>query len=131
MRFFFTPLLHLSVFHFINLVHKKGMSRISKVRPISMLSIARKVFIKIVANRITVSIDFIQLKDKAGFRNCDATIVHIHTVNQAIDKGAEHNESLCITFIDYETASDSAKISVVKEALQSHCVEEGRCEKTG
>ena len=73
----------------IILIHQKGdMKDLKNYRPISLLSVAYKVFTKVIANRISATLDFSQPNEQAGFRKGYSTMDHIHTISQVIEKCA-------------------------------------------
>ncbi|KAI8433320.1 hypothetical protein MSG28_015365 [Choristoneura fumiferana] len=47
-----------------------------------------------------------------------ATVDHIHTLRQVIQKNEEYNLPLCLAFVDYEKAFDSVETWAVLESLQ-------------
>ena len=52
----------------IILIHKKGdMKDLKNYRPISLLSVAYKVLTKVIANRISATLDLVNLMNKQGF----------------------------------------------------------------
>ena len=109
----------------IILIHKKGdMKDLKNYRPISLLSVVYKVLTKVIANRISATLDFSQPNEQAGFRKGYSTMDHIHTINQVIEKCAEYNQPLYIAFIDYEKAFDSVETSAVIQALRNQGVDE-------
>ena len=62
----------------IILLHKKGdQKNISNYRPISLLNNIYKLFTKIIANRITRTLDENQPREQAGFRRGFSTIDHL------------------------------------------------------
>ena len=66
-----------------------------------------KIFTKILQNRLKTELDEQQLREQAGFRKGFSTTVHLHAINQLIEKANEYQLDLCIGFIDYEKAFDS------------------------
>lgn len=83
--------------------------------PISLLSVAYKLFTKARVNRISGSLDFQQPHKQAGFKTRCCTIGHDHVINQVIEKSAEYNKPIYVAFIDYEKAFDSVSTpSVLK-----------------
>ena len=58
-----------------------------------------------------------QTKERAGFRSELSTIDHIHTVNQLRGKCKVYNLPLCLTFIDFKKAFDSAETDAILKSL--------------
>jgi hypothetical protein len=78
-----------------------------------------KLFMKIVTNRITATLDENQPCEQAGFRAKFNTMDHLQTLNQVMEKTQEFNLSLYLAFIDYKKAFDSVEHISVVEALNS------------
>ena len=76
-------------------------------RGISLMSIAAKVYNRVLFNRIRDPIDKILRKNQAGFRKGRSCIQKIHILRRIIE-GAEYEKiPLYITFIDFKKAFDS------------------------
>lgn len=92
----------------IVIMHKKGnIGNLANYRPISLLSHLYKLFMKIIAKRLTPKLDFYQPKEQAGFRAGYGTNDHLHTIKTLIEKSTEYNKPLILVFVDYEKAFDS------------------------
>lgn len=104
----------------ITLIHKKGpRENIGNYRPISLMSNVYKIFSKIILDRITTKLDENQPIEQAGFRKNFATIDHIHTVKQVLEKYNEYNKHLYMVFIDYTKAFDNIKHEAIWESLET------------
>jgi hypothetical protein len=85
----------------IILLHKKEKRYdLNNYRPISLISNLYNVFLKVIANRITTTMDENQTPEKAGIRAGYSTIDHLQAVRQIIEKYQEFNINLYIAFID-------------------------------
>ena len=73
---------------------------------------------RVLGNRMERKLDEFQNRDQVGFRKGFSTIDHIHTMKQLIEKAEEYQQKICITFIDYEKASDSLEHKDMIENLQ-------------
>ena len=103
----------------IVLLHKKGnRDDLNNYRPISLMSIIYKVFMKILTNRITRRLDENQPPEQAGFRSSFSTMDHLQTINQLIEKTQEYNMTVYMAFIDYKKAFDSVEHNSVMTALE-------------
>ncbi len=61
--------------------------------------------------------EFNQPEEQAGFRRGFATVDHIHTINQIIEKTKEFNLKVGFLFIDFNKAFDSVSHSSMIGAL--------------
>lgn len=67
-----------------------------------------KVFTEIITNKICATVDSNQPGEQAGFLNGCSTTDYIYTINQIVkSKTTEHNDPLCMVFIEYEKEYDS------------------------
>ncbi|XP_063630347.1 uncharacterized protein LOC134801658 [Cydia splendana] len=108
----------------IILLHKKGdRNDVGNYRPISLMSNLYKIFSKIILQRIEKVLDENQPKEQAGFRKGFATIDHIHTIKQIIEKSNEYGKKYYLAFIDYSKAFDSLLHSYIWEALKMQNVQ--------
>jgi hypothetical protein len=90
----------------IVLLHKKGAKdNLNNYRPISLLPNVYKLFMKMLTNGITATLDENHPCEQAGFRAKFSTMDHLQTINQVIEKTQEFNLSLCLAFIDYKRRS--------------------------
>ena len=77
---------------------------------------------KIMKNRLYNQLDLQQPEEQAGFRRNYATIDHIHTINQVIEKAKEYKLDLYMMFVDYKKAFDSVKHEKIWESLSNQGV---------
>lgn len=102
----------------IILLHKKGdITKLENYRPISLLSTLYKLFMKIIAKRITKKLDFYQPVEQAGFRSGFSTNDHLQVMRSLIEKCNEYKIPIVLIFIDYEKAFDSVEIWAILESL--------------
>ena len=102
----------------IIILHKKGDKRkIENYRPLSLSADTRKIFMKILKNRIYDQLDWQQPEEQAGFRRGYSTIDHIHALNQLVERANEYNIETHIVFIDFRKAFDSVKHDHLLKAL--------------
>ncbi|XP_063584700.1 uncharacterized protein LOC134762257 [Penaeus indicus] len=102
---------------------------IAEMRPFNffnkcLINVIYKPFTKVITTRISDSIDSIQSKEQASFRNGFSTKDHIHTLIQTMESIEEYGKSLCVAFDDYEKASDSVHIAAILEVIRKQGVEE-------
>ena len=103
----------------IILLHKKGKRYdLNNYRPISLISNLYKVFMKVITNRLTTTMDENQPSEQAGFRAGYSMIDHLQAVREIIEKCQEFNINLYIAFIDYKKLFDSIEHFKVLEALR-------------
>ncbi|KAE9417164.1 hypothetical protein Angca_009692, partial [Angiostrongylus cantonensis] len=105
------------------LLLKKGdLHDIGNYRPICLLCVVHKLFIRVILNRIDRTLDEGQLCEQAGLRNRFNTTDHIQTITRPIEASREYKRPLFLTFIDLQKAFDSIEIEAVMEALDSQGV---------
>ncbi|GBP28313.1 Retrovirus-related Pol polyprotein from type-1 retrotransposable element R2 [Eumeta japonica] len=78
-----------------------------------------KIFSKIILDRISTTLDENQPIEQADFRKKFATIDHIHTVKQIVEKYNEYNKPLYMAFIDYTKAFDSISHEEIWDSLKN------------
>ncbi|GBP28564.1 Retrovirus-related Pol polyprotein from type-2 retrotransposable element R2DM; Endonuclease [Eumeta japonica] len=69
--------------------------------------------------RISTTLDENQPTEQAGFRKNFATIDHIHTVKQIVEKYNEYNKPLYMAFIDYTKAFDRISHEEIWDSLKN------------
>ena len=84
---------------------KKGdLSLMTNYRGISLLSIAAKVYNKILLNRIRDEVDPILRMNQAGFRPGRSCAQQIHILRRVLEGCRDYQLSLVVTFIDFKKA---------------------------
>ena len=92
----------------INPIHKKGDKTMpSNYRAIALMSIAGKVFFRIVENHISTHVENSLFKNQFCFRSGRSTIDAIFIASQLIEKAQNHQRSICYHFIDFKAAFDT------------------------
>ena len=89
-------------------LHKaKSRQECNNARGISLLSVAGKIFTKIMLNRITDVVEDVLRENQCGFRSKRGCCDQIFTLRQIIEKCREFNNNLYMCFIDFKQAYDS------------------------
>jgi hypothetical protein len=91
----------------IELPKKGDPSNCNNWRGIMLLSIVRKVFSRMILNRIQGPVDKIIRKEQAGFRANNSCADYIHTLRIIIEQSMEWKSGSYVKFIDFEKAFDS------------------------
>jgi hypothetical protein len=87
---------------------KKGnLQLMTNYRGISLMSIAAKVYNRVLLHRIREPIDKSLRKNKAGFRTGRSCIQQINILRRIIEGASVEDIPLFITFIDFKKAFDS------------------------
>ena len=90
-------------------------------RGIVLLSIRRKMFSRILLDRMKTAVDAKLRDQQAGFRNDRSCIDHICTLQIILEQALEWNSSVYVNFIDYEKAFDSVDRETLWQ-IMSHYV---------
>ncbi|KAE9414939.1 hypothetical protein Angca_008578, partial [Angiostrongylus cantonensis] len=98
---------------------KGDLHDVDDYRPICLLSVAYKLFTRVILNTIDRTLDERQPCEQAVFRKGFSTMDHIHMLTRLIEVPREYKRPLCLTFIDLEKVFDSIEIEAVMEALGS------------
>ena len=78
---------------------------------------------KIIANRISGTLDDHQSTNQAGFRSGYSTTDNLFILQQLIEKSNEHQMNLFLSFVDFEKAFDSVEHPFLWLAMKEHGVE--------
>ena len=104
---------------------KKGVLRLmTNYRGISLLSIAAKVYNKILLNRIRDEVDPIPRKNQAGFRQGRSCAQQSHILRRVLEGFRDYQLPLVVTFIDFKKAFDSIKRKVMFAVLRHYRIPE-------
>ena len=104
---------------------KKGdLSLMTNYRGISLLSIAAKVYNKILLNRIRDEVDPILRKNQAGFRPGRSCAQQIHILRRVLEGFRDYQLPVVVTFIDFKKAFDSINRKVMFAVLRHYGIPE-------
>lgn len=102
---------------------KKGQL-MSNYRGISLMSIAAKVFNRVLLNRIRKPVDKILRKNQAGFRTSRNCIQQINILRRIMEGAKLNSKPLYITFVDFKKAFDSVNRSMMFFILRHYGIPE-------
>ena len=88
------------------------------------MSIAAKVYNKILLNRIRPHLDPLLRKNQAGFRPGRSCAQQIHILRRIMEGFREHQLPLIATFVDFKKAFDSINRSVIFSVLRHYGIPE-------
>ena len=103
-------------------IFKKGdRTQCGNYRGISLLSIAGKIFARILLNRLNAHItpDIVP-ETQCGFRNNRSTVDMIFCLRQLQEKCIEHNRALYVVFVDFTKAFDTVGRSGLWQLLRKY-----------
>ena len=104
---------------------KEGdLSLMTNYRGISLLSIAAKVYNKILLNRIRDEVDPILRKNQAGFRPGRSCAHLIHILRRVLEGFRVYQLPLVVTFIDFKKTYDSINRKVIFAVLRHYGIPE-------
>lgn len=105
----------------INPLPKKGdLSMMTNYRGISLMSIAAKVYNKILLNRIRPHVDPLLRKNQAGFGPGRSCAQHIHILRRIMEHFKEYQLPLTVTFVDFKKAFHSINRTVMFFVLRHY-----------
>ena len=107
----------------IPLLKKDDLTQIN-YREISLMSIAAKVYNKILLKRLPCHIDPILRKNQAGFRKSRSCAWQIYILRRIIEGFQNHQLPQCVTFIDFKKGFDSIDGKVMFAVLQHYGIPE-------
>ena len=85
----------------------RDLSRMTNYRGISLMSIAAKVYNKILLDRIRPHVDPILRKNQVGLRPGRSCAQQIHILRRIMEGFQEYQLPLTVTFVDFKKAIDS------------------------
>jgi len=110
--------------HLIKLPKKGDLSNCKNYRGITLLSIAGKVFNRIILERMKKVVDPHLRDNQAGFRKNRSCIDQIATLRIIAEQSLEWNSPLLINFVDYEKAFDSIHRGTLWKILRHYGIPE-------
>ena len=98
---------------------KKGdLSLVTNYRGISLMSIAAKIYNKMILNRIVPFVDPLLRKNQNGFRRGRSTLSQILCLRRIIEECKLSNRDLALVFVDFSKAFDSVDRERMFEILK-------------
>ena len=99
-------------------IPKKGnLSSPKNYRGISLMTIAAKVFNKLLLNRLVPSIDPLLRINQNGFRRGRSTLAQILSLRRIVEEIRNSNREMTLIFVDFRKAFDSINRDVLFEIL--------------
>ena len=106
-------------------IPKKGnLELMTNFRGISLMSIAAKVYNRVLLNRIRIPIDAKLRKNQAGFRTGRSCIQQIHILRRIMEGANYQKIPLYITFVDFMKAFDSIDREIMFSILRHYGIPE-------
>ena len=104
-------------------IHKSGSTmQCENYRGISLLSVAGKVYARILESRLRHKVEGHLLEHQSGFRPGRSVQDHIFTIRQISETTYRYNKEFHACFIDLQKAFDSVQRKQVWKALEEHDV---------
>ena len=98
---------------------KKGdLSLATNYRGISLLSIAAKIYNKLILNRLIPKVDPLLINNQNGFRSGRSTLSQILALRRILEEGKNCNFDSIFIFIDFSKAFDSIDRNTMFEILE-------------
>ena len=91
----------------VKLPKKGDLSECGNWRGITLTSVPRKVFGRVLIDRIGQGVDSKLRDEQAGFRKGRSTVKPIFVLRNVVEQVVEWQSTLYITFVDFEKAFDS------------------------
>jgi sorting nexin-29 len=100
---------------------KKGdLTQMSNYRGISLMSIAAKIYNKVLLYRIRDPIEQILRRNQAGFRQGRGCTEQVHILRRLIEGAIDKNLDIYAVFIDFKKAFDSLRRSTMFSILRHY-----------
>ena len=107
----------------LNPIHKKGSRKLmNNYRGISLMSVAAKLFNRLLLNRVRPVVDPLLRDNQAGFRTDRSCIDQIHILRRIIEGAEIYNLPLIITYVDFKKAFDSVNRKMMFAILRHYGV---------
>lgn len=101
---------------------KRGARSLDQHRGISLMSLAAKVFNRIILDRLRPVIDPWLRKEQNGFRKERSTVQHILALRRICEEAKAHKQELHMIFIDFRKAFDSVARAQLPTLLDAYGV---------
>ena len=102
----------------IAMLKKGDLSFVTNYRGISLMSIAAKLYNKMILNRIVPFVEPLLRKNQNGFRRGRSTLSQILCLRRLIEESKLSNRDLALVFVDFSKAFDSVDRGKMFEILK-------------